>query len=250
MPLALLNFGTRAMMSPHDCGGCGADLVEHLLVPEQHDRRHGLDRHRVELAVDRRRPERGREDAVSLISGFCAKKAGHVVDLARVDVALQAAAAPAPDQGRALAGADGGLDLLLVGVVGEQRLVDRRLRVRLVEPRDRVLADVLLRLAGQRPVRRDALAASAAATGAGLARRSAAGRQRDARPGRRCPTSRRKLRRDVFIGSIFASTSTTTSQDVASFPKLLSRVSVSGPTIAWRLGRAAACVKGHTPVVI
>src|SRR5205814_7933731 len=126
-------------------------LVEGGLVVEQHDRLYLLGRHRVDLAAHRRRAEGGREQAV-LDRGVLPEPRGEVLDLVRLDVALEPAAAPAPDDRRSLPGADGGLDLRLVRVVLELRVRDLRVGVRLVEPLDRVLPDALLRRAGEEPV--------------------------------------------------------------------------------------------------
>jgi hypothetical protein len=148
MPLAL-NFGIRSRMSP--------------FVVEQHDRLHGLDRHRVDLAVDRGRAERRRQDLL-LDRVVLAEPVGQVDHLAGVDVRLETATAPAPDHRRGLAGADRRLDLLLVGVVLEERRSDLGVGVRLVEAVDRRLADRLAGLTGQRPVAGPALRAAAAGT--------------------------------------------------------------------------------------
>ena len=80
MPLAL-NLGTRSMMSPQVCGGLHADLVEDLLVVVEDDRLHGLGRHRVDLAVDRRGAESGREQPV-LDRRVLVEPRGEVLDLA------------------------------------------------------------------------------------------------------------------------------------------------------------------------
>src|SRR5205823_6367683 len=134
---------------------------------EHDDRLDLLCRHRIDLAVDRGRTERGREEA-GLDRGVLREPRGEVFDLAGLDVALEPAAAPAPDDRRTLPGADRRLDLRLVRVVLELGERDLRVGVGLVEALDRVLADALLRLAGQEPVRRrtgTGAAASAARAG-------------------------------------------------------------------------------------
>ncbi len=129
----------------------GADLVEDRPVVVQDDGGHRLDRHRVDLVLHRGRAE-GRGEDLVLELGVLGEEGREVLDLAGVDVALQTTAAPAPDERRTLAGADRRLDLLLVGVVLERRVLDLPVGVGVVEALDLVLADALLRLPGQEPV--------------------------------------------------------------------------------------------------
>jgi hypothetical protein len=149
-------------------GRLDTHLVEDLLVVEEHDGLDRLGRHRVDLAVDRRGPE-GRGEQAVLDRAVLGEPRGEVLDLIGLDVAAQAAAAPAPDDGGRLAGADGRLDLRLVGVVLEGRRLDLGLGVRLVEPVDGTLADLLTGRAGEEPVGGAAAASTAATAAAGVA---------------------------------------------------------------------------------
>ena len=135
-----LNLGTRSMMSPHDCGGSTPTWSKIFLfqyrtigVTVSIGTAYSLPSTVAAPNVD--------GEALVLQVRVLLEPAGQVDHLVGIDVALQATAAPAPDHRRALAGADRGLHLLLVGVVGEERDVDLGLRVGLVEARDRVLAD-------------------------------------------------------------------------------------------------------------
>src|SRR5690606_1071607 len=98
------------------------------------------------------------------------------------DVAAQAAAAPAPDDGGRLARADRRLDLRLEGVVLERREFDLAIGVGLVEPLRRPPADAFLRFRRQEPVAglgaaATALAAATGGAGAGGAARGERGSQ-------------------------------------------------------------------------
>ncbi len=180
-PLALI-FGTISRMSPPGLRRLDADLVEHLLVVVQDDRLHRFGRHRVDLAVDRGGAERRREQLV-LDVGVRGEPAGEVVDLVGLHVAAQPAAAPAPDDGRCLAGADRRFDLGLVRVVLELGIGDLAGLAGLVERFDRVLPDRLLGRSGQEPVGRTALAAATPAGGAGSGVAGGPSRAGLARPG-------------------------------------------------------------------
>ena len=165
-------------------GGLRADLLEDGLVVVEHDGLHRLARHRVDLAVDGGRAEGGREELV-LDVGVLVEPRGEVLDLAGVDVGLEPATAPAPDDRGGLAGADGRLDLRLVGVVLERRLGDLGARVGGVEAVDGTLADALTGLAGEVPVGGAGACRACAARGGAAARSGAAARgegtgQRDA----------------------------------------------------------------------
>ena len=163
-------------------GRLGADLVEDLLVPVEHDGLDRLGRHGVDLAVDRRGPERGREQPV-LDRGVLAEPRGEVLDLAGLDVAAQTAAAPAPDDRGRLAGPDGRLDLRLVGVVLEGRRLDLGLGVGLVEPVNGSLADLLAGRAGEEPVGGRAGGGAAAASAAAFVAGAGAAAAGECQPG-------------------------------------------------------------------
>src|SRR5699024_9639769 len=87
---------------------------------------------------------------------------GDVQDLRFLGVGAQTAASPSVDDRRRLAGTDRGADLLLVGVVLEERDLDLT-GITLVEGVHGIAVDRLVGLSGQGPVG-GAVAASAAGT--------------------------------------------------------------------------------------
>ena len=148
---AALNFGISASRSSQVFGGGGADLGEDVLVVVEHHRLHRIVGQGVGLAVDLPVEQHRREEPAGQAGRF--HLAGQVDDLLGGDVGLEGAAAPVVDQGGRLAGADGGADLLLVGVVGEELSVDLGAGVGRVPAGERG-AEGCLVTAGQGPRRR------------------------------------------------------------------------------------------------
>ncbi len=146
-------------------GGLGTGLIEQRLVVVHDDRLGVLDGNRIDLAVYRRGLPHRRDELVLEVR-ILAEPAREVLHLAGVRVRLQDAAAPAEDDRRCLSGSYRGTDLLLVGVVLEERHLDRSL-AELVERIHRVLPNTLIGLAGQRPHGAGASSAAGGCTAAG-----------------------------------------------------------------------------------
>jgi len=137
-------------------GHLDADLLEGRLGVVEEDGLGVVVGQGVDLAVDLADLQQGRNDAGLGVR----RRAGDVDDLVVGDVVSQRAARPVVQQGRGVAGADGGADLLLVGVVGEPLGGELGVRMGLV-PAVEGVTEGLLGATGEHPRRRAASSSTA-----------------------------------------------------------------------------------------